>query len=331
MDSRYPLFTKRKSRVKCHTIIQQSGGPRSAGGLIPLPVVNTFEFLRFRFHFRAVGALGFPTGKSANIIRGAFGMLLRETAAPAAYFRLFEPGSAGIQGPSGLADWPRPFLFRAAELDGRTIPAGGGFYFDVHVFDVRRPALTHFRAAFQAWAERGIGPRRGRAVLERVEQLDLAGGAQEVTEQALAPSVISLEPGGEAATRVRLRFRTPTELKTGGAVSESPEFAVLFSRLRDRLSTLRALYGAGPLDIDFRAMGERARSVRLEHAALQWEIVNRRSSRTRQVHSIGGFTGEAQYAGPLTEFLPWLRAARWVGVGRQTVWGKGDVRVYNTH
>ena len=25
MDSRYPLFTKRKSRVKCHTIIQQSG------------------------------------------------------------------------------------------------------------------------------------------------------------------------------------------------------------------------------------------------------------------------------------------------------------------
>ena len=29
----------------------------------------------------------------------------------------------------------------------------------------------------------------------------------------------------------------------------------------------------------------------------------------------------------VAEFLPWLRAARWVGVGRQTVWGKGDVRV----
>ena len=36
---------------------------------------------------------------------------------------------------------------------------------------------------------------------------------------------------------------------------------------------------------------------------------------------------EAEYAGHLAEFLPWLRAARWVGVGRQTVWGKGDVRV----
>jgi CRISPR/Cas system endoribonuclease Cas6 (RAMP superfamily) len=45
------------------------------------------------------------------------------------------------------------------------------------------------------------------------------------------------------------------------------------------------------------------------------------------VHSLGGFTGEAEYEGELAEFLPWLRAARWVGVGRQTVWGKGEVRV----
>jgi hypothetical protein len=34
-----------------------------------------------------------------------------------------------------------------------------------------------------------------------------------------------------------------------------------------------------------------------------------------------------EYAGELGEFLPWLRAARWTGVGRQTVWGKGDLRV----
>jgi CRISPR/Cas system endoribonuclease Cas6 (RAMP superfamily) len=60
---------------------------------------------------------------------------------------------------------------------------------------------------------------------------------------------------------------------------------------------------------------------------LTWEQVKRRSGRTGQVHSIGGFTGEADYEGELAEFLPWLRAARWVGVGRQTVWGKGDVRV----
>ena len=317
MDSRYPPFSR-------------SGNQES--NAIPLynRAVNTFEFHRFRFHFRAVDPLHFPAGKSANVVRGAFGMLLRHTAPPAAYARLFEPrAAAGSRVPSGLADWPRPFVFRAAHLDGQTIPPGRDFFLDVHIFDVRRPALPHFRAAFEALAEAGIGPRRGRAILESVAQLDLDGCAKPVADLPLAPCVISLDPhpDPEPAGRVCLRFLTPTELKTGGALSERPEFPILFGRLRDRLSTLRALYGAGPLEIDFRALGERAASVRLERCELEWERVERRSARTGQVHPIGGFTGEAEYAGPLAEFLPWLRAARWVGVGRQTVWGKGEVRI----
>jgi CRISPR/Cas system endoribonuclease Cas6 (RAMP superfamily) len=51
----------------------------------------------------------------------------------------------------------------------------------------------------------------------------------------------------------------------------------------------------------------------------------RRSSRTGQVHPWGGFTGAAEYQGDLAEFMPYLRAARWTGVGRQTVWGKGEI------
>jgi hypothetical protein len=55
--------------------------------------------------------------------------------------------------------------------------------------------------------------------------------------------------------------------------------------------------------------------------------VERRSSRTVQVHPLGGFVGGAEYEGELTEFLPWLQAACWTGVGRQTVWGKGALRI----
>jgi hypothetical protein len=53
--------------------------------------------------------------------------------------------------------------------------------------------------------------------------------------------------------------------------------------------------------------------------------IERRSSRTGQVHPIGGFVGEAEYEGDLAEFVPYLHAARWTGVGRQTVWGKGEI------
>ena len=63
---------------------------------------------------------------------------------------------------------------------------------------------------------------------------------------------------------------------------------------------------------------------------LTWEKVERKSGRTGQIHPLGGFLGDADYEGDLAEFLPWLRVAQWVGVGRQTVWGKGDVRVVGT-
>jgi hypothetical protein len=324
MDSRSPLLklcTKRKTRVKCLTIIQQEPVASATH------LVITFEFYRFRFHFRALDQVHFPLGKSANVVRGAFGTVLRDAVPPEVYTRLFEPGRSLGSAPSGLADWPRPFVLRVAHLDGLTVPAGDSFYLDAHVFDLHEPSLVHFRAALSRLAEKGLGPGRGRSELERTEQLDVAGVAHAVWETPSAAIVASLDPEPSPVDSVTIRFQTPTELKSEGGLAERPEFPIIFGRLRDRISTLRSLYGAGALNIDFKGLGERAARVELRRSDLAWEQVKRKSGRTGQVHPIGGFTGEAEYAGPLSEFLPWLRAARWVGVGRQTVWGKGDVRV----
>ena len=130
--------------------------------------------------------------------------------------------------------------------------------------------------------------------------------------------------------RVTVTFVTPTELKASGKVIDQPEFGVLFARLRDRVCTLRALYGSGPLELDFRGMGARAGAIQLMHCNLAWQHASRTSRRTGQTHPLGGFTGEAEYQGVLAEFLPWLRAGRWTGVGRQTVWGKGEIHVLAT-
>jgi hypothetical protein len=121
--------------------------------------------------------------------------------------------------------------------------------------------------------------------------------------------------------RVRVQFLTPTELK--GA--ERPEFGVLLARIRDRISTLRALYGDGPLAIDFEAVGKRANLVSMTRCEFATVTEERTSRGTGQRHSLGGFTGFAEYEGDLTEFVPYLEIARWTGVGRQTVWGKGEI------
>jgi hypothetical protein len=308
----------------------------------------TFEFFRFRFHFRAAGPLYFPPYKSGNIVRGAFGTIFRKLAcvpgctdakvcearSTCAYARIFEPRAARCEGPSGLADWPRPFVFRAAHLDGRAVAPGEAFYFDVHLFDVRDPALPHFVRAFAQLAHEGLGPGRGRADLVSVEQLGLDSeplaqvfDGERLGAGLLAPNRLSMAPAAEPVGRIAIRFVTPTELKSGDALAERPEFGILFARLRDRIGALCALYGSGPLAIDFKAMGERAAGIRMTRCDIEWREAERLSSRTGQRHPIGGFVGEAEYEGALAEFIPFLRAGEWTGVGRQTVWGKGQIEV----
>jgi len=307
----------------------------------------TFEFYRFRFQFRSAGTLYFPPYKSGNIVRGAFGRIFRklvcipscldamtcDVRASCPYARVFEPQAARGEGPSGLADWPRPFVFRAACLDGHIIRESEPFHFDVHIFDASDSALPYFVLAFAQLAREGLGPGRGRAELTAVDQLDLTDATvsrvfdgERFQMSALpAPSAVDLSGTTGHVDRVRVRFVTPTELKTEHRVAERPEFGILCGRLRDRISALRALYGAGPLEIDFRAMGERAALVRMTRCELKRTDVDRLSSRTGQRHPLGGFVGEAEYEGQLGEFVPYLQLGAWVGVGRQTVWGKGEI------
>jgi hypothetical protein len=91
------------------------------------------------------------------------------------------------------------------------------------------------------------------------------------------------------------------------------------------VSILRELYGDGPLAIDFKAFGERASRVSMTRCELASVAAERSSRATGQRHSLGGFTGVAEYEGDLAEFLPYLEIARWTGIGRQTVWGKGEI------
>lgn len=282
-----------------------------------------FRFYRLRFRMEARAPIHFPVGKPANILRGAFGSIFRSLACDpgcpgaktcairsrCAYARTFEPAATSA-GPSGLADWPRPFVFRAAHLDGRTISPGEAFHFDMNLFETREPPFVFLTSTFAQLATAGLGPGRGLARLVGVEQTDTA---------------LSLLPVTGSPDRVRVRFCTPTELKAGAELAALPEFPILMARTRDRISSLSALYGAGPLGLDFAEFGRRAQQVKLTGHTLAPVHVKRLSTRTGQTHSLGGFVGVADYEGDLAEFLPFLEAARFTGVGRQTTWGKGEI------
>ncbi|MEO8050125.1 MAG: CRISPR system precrRNA processing endoribonuclease RAMP protein Cas6 [Acidobacteriota bacterium] len=244
-------------------------------------IATTFDLYPLRFRFASCKLRDFST----NTVRGAFGSALK-TIDAGAYARYFAPRAVAGTGPSGLADPPRPFVFRML----------GPLEVGLNLFLPREPAVGLFTRL--------------------MEEL---GTLRSVTGEE--PLRFSLCAGSAPIHRVRVRFLTPTELK--GA--EQPEFGILLARIRDRVSTLRELYGDGPLEIDFKAFGERASRVATTRCELLPIAADRTSRSTGQRHSLGGFTGVVEYEGELTEFLPYLEIARWTGVGRQTVWGKGEI------
>ncbi|MDQ6665584.1 MAG: hypothetical protein M3Z23_14480, partial [Acidobacteriota bacterium] len=241
----------------------------------------------------AADSLHFPPGTIGNTLRGGLGAALRASwcradcpgarfcprSGSCEYARIFEPG-ANRPSPSGFRDLPRPFVIRARDLDGRTFEPREPFHFALHLFD---PNIREVIA-------------RSLAQL-RVAKLRFA---ELISLEILEPVSIDLQSAPEARA-VRVRFLSPAELKSGNGLAHAPEFPILFARIRDRLSTLRALYGGGPLDIDFRCLAARAEDIRMTRCSIQRVEAFRTSGKTGQTHAMGGFTGEAEYEGNLAE------------------------------
>ncbi|MCX6602433.1 MAG: CRISPR system precrRNA processing endoribonuclease RAMP protein Cas6 [Acidobacteria bacterium] len=302
-----------------------------------------------RFTFLARQPVHFPPGKAANVIRGALGHTLRSSSctpecpgaatcpfrSDCAYARLFEPTTPG-QGPSGLTDWPRPFVLRAAHLDGLTVPPGTNFSLDINLFDLHPHAPLHLIRALSQLADTGLGPGRGSVLLTSVAVLSADSHPSQTLYQAnqflplteMETLTLSLLPPVEPFTSLQIKFASPTELKGVPHHPTTIPFAPLFARVRDRLSNLRRLYGDGPLDIDYRQLGDLATSVTCTSTVLHHASVDRFSSRRQTTHSLSGFLGHATYQGNMTPFIPYLQAAFWSGVGKHTVWGNGKIELF---
>ena len=306
-----------------------------------------FYLRPLQFEFLAKKSVYFPDGKAANIIRSALGSTLKQISCvpectdvktcpllgDCVYARLFEPTGYG-PGPSGLIDRPRPFVIRAANLDGYTVPPGCTFKLGINLFDLHPHAPLHLIRAFARLAEYGLGPGHGAVELIRASIVnengecmqDLYCEGQIQKFEALARLGLTLDEIVQKVHSVRAEFLTPTELKgEGAAAGSAPSFSLLFARIRDRVSNLRLFYGEGPLEIDFAGLGSEAGKVEVREFSLRHAATQRFSMSKRQSHPIGGFMGSVTYAGELSKFIPYLGAARWTGVGKHTVWGNGEM------
>jgi hypothetical protein len=308
---------------------------------MPSQGTSTFDLFALRLHCAAAEPVHFKPGETANLFRGQLGKILHRTN-PELYARFFAPvGETRV--PSGLRDPPRPFVLRVRHLEGATLRS---FQIGLNVFETNHPDPVSICKAIDDLAHESL--RAEVCCIEGLDILRLALPDVARASRRAASTVVSMCPDENpphptlparyrAATAgsgvqpptppkvstCRITFLTPTELKN----QKSPEFDPLFARIRDRISTLRALYGQGPLEIDFKAIAQRAEAIRMTHCELYPVAADRTSYSTKQRHNLSGFVGFAEYEGDLAEFIPYLEIASYTGVGRQTVWGKGEISV----
>lgn len=192
--------------------------------------------------------------------------------------------------------------------------------------------------------------RAGEATLRlptrRITTSDLLGhdapssrsGSRETSPGAAAGKSSAASP-----RRLTLRFVTPTLLKTGSGIGpngerlaarevrEKPELGVIVRRVRDRLSSLCAFFGAGWFHPDFAGLGAAADRAALIESNTQWLSRTRRSTRTGQSYDLEGLVGEALYEFPdaatLEAVWPLLKFGELIHLGKNAPWGNGGVVV----
>jgi CRISPR-associated endoribonuclease Cas6 len=209
--------------------------------------------------------------------------------------------------------------------------------FELVVMGKAQEFLPYFIVTFEELGRQGIGVRRGRFSMRKLEVLRPDGAWDEVfrSEDRMVrppetPLSYDLLFGGEkelpGPEKLRIRFLTPVLIKERGGWVR-PDFAPLARRLRDRINSLSYFYCNEPLEIDFRFFGEAAEAVRTLRQDLRW-VEERRFSKHRGLnHLLKGYIGEVEFEGELVQFLQFLRIGEYVHVGKATAFGQGWYRI----
>lgn len=128
--------------------------------------------------------------------------------------------------------------------------------------------------------------------------------------------------------RLKLRFLTPARTQIQGDLQTGLTFELLVRSLLRRVSALSLLHGSEPLDLDYRGLIERARTVTVCRSALRWWDLERYSNRQGGKMKVGGLIGEVEYKGQaIREFLPLVAAGEFLHVGKGTSLGLGAYRI----
>ncbi|MBM4285354.1 MAG: CRISPR system precrRNA processing endoribonuclease RAMP protein Cas6 [Deltaproteobacteria bacterium] len=238
--------------------------------------------------------------------------------------------------PQGKPHPPHPFVIEPP-LDPRTyLPPGESFDFTLLLFGAANQYLPYFVYAFQEMGKIGIG-RRAQGHRARFRLLAVAspntGIIYHHEDGSLSPgALLDLKPmdvagPGPPVDEITLTLLTPLRLKYQNRLQAELPFHVLVRGVLRRITVLASHYGDGEPSLDYRGLVHRAQEVQTVQSSLYWLDWERYSQRQAQAMLLGGLMGSITYRGELGEYLPLLRFAEKVHVGKNSTFGLGLFKV----
>ncbi|HEX7180502.1 MAG TPA: CRISPR system precrRNA processing endoribonuclease RAMP protein Cas6 [Thermoanaerobaculia bacterium] len=311
----------------------------------PLPRI---PYLRLRTTLRAEEPAVLPAYKGSTL-RGAFGHALRRLVCVMGpeqpcesclarrtchHARLFETFVEGEPPPflQGIPTAPRPYVFEPI-TEACDLAPGDPLEFDLLLLGQAIELLPYALLAMDRMAAGGLGRGRARFTLDRVLVLTPDGAWETLHEQGRLRSHATPSPclppsGGLTGSRALLRFLTPARLVLHDRLLETVTFSDLTFLMLRRALELAHFHvpGAHP-GWTLRPLLDRAREIRIANADLHWRDWQRYSNRQRAPMTLGGFVGALEIEGDLAPFVPLLRTAEVVHVGKGATFGLGKVEL----
>lgn len=315
----------------------------------------SIKYARFVFTLVAGNEAKLPLYKGSTL-RGALGHAFKRLVcrnrhglcpkcmfiSNCAYAYVFETPSSSVETHLNQLFIPHPFLIEPP-TDGKQVYAPGDrLEFVLLLIGKGLDYLPFFIASFDHAAARGLGASRTSFALIGVDQVYgglripvWRGGTclvtyprpEELVDAAGTTSWTGEIDGGITCQRQNLFFQTPTRLYKGGRPARSIEFGLLMRSIFRRLDLLGRAHGGGPLNLPFRELLEQAGAVSFVEYDLVWTDWSRFSERQGKHVMMGGYVGRATFIGNIDSFLPYIRMAEVMHVGKGTVYGMGKMQV----
>ncbi len=330
--------------------VKQDRSPanESRNGDLELP--SQLEVACYRFTLEAIDPLDLPPYVGSTL-RGGFGSLFRRIACVQRHVSDCKECLLYFQCPYVyIFDTPvpqdaevlrkhdktvRPFVIQAPRDQKTHYAPGDTLTFGLTLVGRAIQYLSYCVVVFEKLGEQGLGRRRGKYTLKRVQAVHPYTGSRETVyatgqnmqrkSTALAREDVLTQASRLSGDHLGVQFLTPTRLKSEGQLlRQGPPFHVLLRTLLGRVSSLSYFHCGQRWETDFRAWIDRAREVQLAGPGTGWVDWGRYSGRQRQRVRMGGLVGRAAYEGELRPYLPLLALGELVHVGKGTVFGNGQ-------